>query len=452
MELEVNAWAQQQFGACELGDRRRTARAVRAAALFAADPSASTPAQAEQWSELKAIYRLFDQEEVTFEALMTPHWNQTRARASGHYLLLGDTTIVSFPRDIAGMGIVEGHGSGYLLHSSLMVSAEREEIFGLAGQTIYYRQAVPTGEKLHAKLNRARESEIWGEVIDKVGVPAADVRYTHVFDRGADNFEVYCHLLLKRADWVVRASNLTRRLDQPGGETSQQLQAYLAELPSAGSYEMQVSANRNQSARRATVEVRFGTISMPIPKNYGRYAKVCGIRRITMNVVEVLETHPPAETQPLRWVLYTSHVVQNFKQAWQVIGYYEKRPLIEEFHKALKMGCSLEARQYRTAARFAAVTAVLSVVALRLLQLRVVARLEPDRPAEEVVPRRWIRLLAAVRRRPLYTVREFYRALAGFGGFLGRKSDGEPGWITLWRGFEKLQLCLRGADALKTCG
>jgi hypothetical protein len=36
---------------------------------------------------------------------------------------------------------------------------------------------------------------------------------------------------------------------------------------------------------------------------------------------------------------------------------------------------------------------------------------------------------------------------------VGRKSDGEPGWITLWRGFEKLQLILRGVNYYDpTCG
>ena len=37
------------------------------------------------------------------------------------------------------------------------------------------------------------------------------------------------------------------------------------------------------------------------------------------------------------------------------------------------------------------------------------------------------------------TLREFWRAVARLGGFLARKSDGEPGWQTLWRGWLKLQ-------------
>lgn len=456
VELDVNLWAQQQFESCELGDARRTARAIKAAAQFAADPSASTPDQTETWSDCKAAYRLFDEEDVTFAALATPHWRQTVAAAPRHCLLIGDTTIVSFgaDRDIDGLGIIEGHTFGYLLHSALMVDADSEAIVGLAGQTIHYRRSVPTGETARQSKLRERETKVWGDVIDLAGPPPEGVRFTHVFDRGGDSFEVYCHLLLHRCDWVVRAATLTRLVRTPSGN-QEQLKHYLATLPPTGSYELKLRANHQQPARTAQVEVRQGAIGLPVPKDCGCYARECGITFMTMNVVEVREVNVPPGVAPLRWVLLTSHDTSTFDQAWRVIEYYEKRPLIEEFHKALKTGCRLEERQYRTARRLEALTAVLSVVAVRLLQLKSVARVDPERPAEQVVPKRWIHMLACVRksRKPIRTVRDFFRGLAGLGGFLGRKHDGEPGWITLWRGFEKLNLLLRGYDALhQKCG
>jgi hypothetical protein len=373
-------------------------------------------------------------------------------------LLLGDTTLVSFDgrRQISGMGIISsGKAVGYLLHSSLMVNATNGEIIGLAGQAIHYRRPVSPGEKQRDRLKRERESEIWGKVIDQVGAPRVGVRFTHIFDRGRDNFEVYCHLLMTQTDWVIRAAQLTRRIMTPDHQTMQ-LQEYLKSLPVAGTYHLAVRANHQQKARTARVEVRLGMVGLPCPRDCGRLAKQSGIRYITMNVVEVLETNPPSGSKPLRWVLYTSHSVQSFEDAWCVIGYYERRPLIEEFHKALKTGCRLEDRLYETAARWEAVTGMLSIVAVRLLQLKTVAKAEPHRPARELVPQKWIQMLSAVRtgkHREIHTARDFLRALAGLGGHLGRKQDGEPGWITLWRGFNKLHLLLRGAKALrKICG
>ena len=458
LELDVNTWAGQHFASCDLGDARRTARAVKMAAQFAANPSGSTPEQTETWADCKAAYRLFDSDDVTFSALATPHWEQTKARRSGHYLLLGDTTIMSFDgdRQISGMGIVtSGAAQGYLLHSSLMVHADQGDVIGLAGQTIYYRQRVPKSEKLRQRLLRARESEMWGQVIETVGPPPENVRFTHVFDRGGDNFEVYCHLLLTRADWVVRAAQLKRLICTPPGKQVQ-LREYLKTCAVAGTYELEVKANNDQPARTALVEVRCGAMGLPIPRECGRFARACGITFITMNVVEVRELNPPPKTKPLSWVLLSSHEVSTFEQARLVIGYYEQRPLIEEFHKALKTGCRLEERLYETAQRWEAVTAMLSIVAVRLLQLKTVAKAQPDRPAEELVPRRWITMLSALRtgkHKRIHTARDFLRALAGLGGHLGRKSDGEPGWITLWRGFHKLHLLLRGAAAItKRCG
>ncbi len=100
-------------------------------------------------------------------------------------------------------------------------------------------------------------------------------------------------------------------------------------------------------------------------------------------------------------------------------------------------------------------TGLLSVVAIRLPQLKFVARAEPDRPAERIVPGAWLDMLRALRKgnHQIKTVGQFFRSLAMLGGFLGRKRDGQPGWITIWRGLKKLLLCIRGANArYKKCG
>jgi hypothetical protein len=92
---------------------------------------------------------------------------------------------------------------------------------------------------------------------------------------------------------------------------------------------------------------------------------------------------------------------------------------------------------------------------VRLLQLRDVSRKAPDTPARKMVPPQWLEVLGKVLRRPrpIRTVKEFVRALASLGGFLGRKCDGEPGWMTIWRGLETLIVALRGYRAgLKKSG
>jgi len=457
--LEISQWAEQQFGSCELGDRRRTKRMVKLAAQAATKPDASTPEQTERWADCKAAYRLFNQDAVTFDAIIAPHCARTRVVGPGTWLLIADTTEVNFgcDREIAGAGRVgSAEGRGFYLHSAMVVAADSDEIIGMAAQDLYLRplKKVKRVNSVRRK-QRARETDVWGRVIDRVGAPPPGARFVHICDRGADNFEVYCHLLQQRSEWVIRGAQL-QRLVRDETDSERSLERILQDQPVAGTYALQVRANKDQPARTAELEVRHTRITVPRPRTgISRYVRDSGIDEIPMWVVEVREVRPPRGVEPLRWVLLTSERVRTLGDAWRVIEWYEKRPLIEEYHKCLKTGCRVEARQYQTAERLAPVIGLLSVLAVRLLQLKMVARVDPERPAAKVVPETWLAMLPLVlkKTKPIKTVRDFIRGLASLGGFLGRKSDGEPGWQTIWRGLETLLMCLRGAEAIrKKCG
>jgi hypothetical protein len=460
LTLDVGEWAEQQFGTCELGDQRRTKRMVKFAAQAAAKPDASTPQQTERWADCKAAYRMFDRKDVTFDAVIAPHCAATRAVGPGTWLVINDTTEINFgyDRDLPGVGRVGSiaEGRGFYLHTAMIAAADSQELVGLAAQDLYARPLQKVARVNSARRKKlARETEVWGRVIDRVGLPPAEARFVHVCDRGADDFEVYCHLLEQRAGWVIRAAQLTRLVDDcQNGERS--LEQVLADQEAVGSYELAVRANKNQPARTALLEVRCVRIIMPQPRSgVSRYVRLRGVTEIPMGAVEVREVHPPQGVEPLRWVLLTSEPVRGFADAWRIIEWYEKRPLIEEYHKCLKTGCRVEARQYQTGDRLAPVIGLLSVLAVRLLHLKTVAREQPNQPAAEVVPAEWLTALPLLikQRALLTTTREFFRGLASLGGFLGRKGDGEPGWQTIWRGLETLLLCLRGAKAIRNkCG
>jgi hypothetical protein len=400
----------------------------------------------------KGAYRLFDEDDVTFEAIARPHWEQTRRLASGRCLVINDTTELDFGKqhDIQGLAAIgNGSGRGFLLHNALLVAADNQEILGVAGQKIHYRKTRPKNETAAQRLKRERESKVWGELIDDVGRPAEGVQLVHVCDRGADGFEVFCHFVKQQTDWVVRASSLHRVIMTPDGETLP-LSEYLLTRPLAGTYELHLRARKDQPARTAKLEVRFGKLRMPAPVHQSPYVKACGLSSIEMWVVEVREVDAPKGVKPIAWVLYTSLPVTTFDEAWLIIEYYEARWLVEEYHKARKTGCRVTKRILREATRLEPMVGLMSVVAVRLLQLKSVARSDPDRPARQIVPRLWLVMLKVARKnlRRVYdlTIREFYRELAKLGGFLGRKSDGEPGWITIWRGWQKLNTMVRGAE------
>lgn len=453
----VTEWAQLNFGNCQLGDKRRTNRLMQVAQDIASNPSASLPNQIETWGDLRAAYNLFDRDEVTFEAIARPHWELTKQRATGRNLVIGDTTEIDFGknRQIEGLGPTgNGSGQGFLLHNALLVDADSEEIIGVAGQTIHYRnRKSKKKENRSQRLKRKRESQVWGTVIDQVGPPREDVSWIHVLDRGGDNFEVYCHLLQQRSGWVVRASKLNRYVLVGESEERMKLSDYLPQLKLLGSYTLSLRARPQQPAREAQLEVRVGRIKVPPPHHVSPWVRKLKQPPIAMNVVEVVEVNAPAGVTPIRWILFTSLSMETFEDAWEVITYYESRWLIEEYHKALKTGCRAESRQLKTAGRLEAFVGLTGVVAVRLLQLKSLARTKPDVPAQRVVPRVWLQMLKLARKK-LHrvhdlTVGQFYREIAMLGGFLGRKCDGNPGWITIWRGWEKLNTYVYVASKLK---
>lgn len=460
-QIDATDWAKQQFADCQLGDRRRTKRLIKVAEQVTNDPSASFPDQMKSWGDLKAAYRLFDCEDVTFEAIAQSHWRKTRAVAPGRYLVLADTTEIDFgyKRDIKGLSkIGNGSSRGFLLHNGLLVEAESQSVVGVAGQTIHYRKPRPKKENAAQRFKRQRESRVWGDVIDQIGPPDEGVQLVHVCDRGADDFEVFCHLQQNNCDWVIRAASLHRHVITSDGDKTP-LREYLPSLPVAGTYELPMRARPGQPARTATLEVRFGTLAMPVPKHKSPYVKALDPQPIEMSVIWVREVDAPADASPIEWVLYSSQPVTTFEEALLVIEDYECRWLVEEYHKALKTGCRVEGRLLRETDRLEAMVGLMSIVSVRLLQLKSVARSDPDRPARSVVPLLWLQMLKAARKKLRrvhdLTIYEFYREVAKLGGFLGRKSDGEPGWITIWRGWEKLNTLVQGARLaieLKKCG
>ena len=85
-------WVKDQFSQCELGNSLRTRRLQKVAAAMLSCPEQSLPKQNAAWADLKAAYRLFDNDRVTFDAVAEPHWKQTRRTKPGRYLLISDTT------------------------------------------------------------------------------------------------------------------------------------------------------------------------------------------------------------------------------------------------------------------------------------------------------------------------------------------------------------------------
>jgi hypothetical protein len=123
-----------------------------------------------------------------------------------------------------------------------------------------------------------------------------------------------------------------------------------------------------------------------------------------------------------------------------IVGYYEARWLIEEFHMGLKTGCAIEERQLESLHALSNFLAFATITACKLLQLRDASRSSEPRLASEVLTPTQLLLLrrAEPKLSEQCSARQALRAIATLGGFYGSNKNAMPGWRTLALGFQLL--------------
>lgn len=467
--MDVAEWAIVEFGGAELHDQRRSKRLVHVAAQLAADPHGRLPESFDKWSELKAAYRLLEDPGTTREALLATHTRRVReeCRGTGDFLFVEDTTELDFSSHPAaeGLGLIgNGKGRGLFVHSTLAMRIDswnpRQEpqvtISGLAAQHCWVRvqyKGAAKEKKAH-RFARSRESQRWAAAIEQIGPPSVGTRYTFMADREADIFEAIQRCQNRQWDFLVRAHQPRALVDAQGSVFDA-----VASAPVAGRFAIQMRSRpqrvtrdkrtgKPKRVRKAhggcTVEldVRVCTVQLRAPWRPGESAQPQ-----TVNVVEAREVNATPQEDPIHWVLLTSWPCDSQQAAMRVVKTYTRRWLIEEYHKALKTGTGIEDSQLETAQRIEALLAILAVVSVRLLNRKLLATSHPNETVNiEEIGQETLLILEATFGRPPdgWTHRNLLRSIARMGGFIGRKNDGEPGWITIWRGWQRLMPMIQG--------
>lgn len=460
----LRAWAVKEFGGAELSDVRRVERVVSIGEAMAASPGATLPKMFARRYDLKATYEFLRHPEATPDQLQAGHRDKTLVEMEqpGTYVLLEDTSEILCTKEgeIEGLGPVGASKNkkiGFHLHSVLCVrwpeqveakapSRPSVEVIGLADQQYYVRQPRDKKRISQRRLRPAEELEsvLWERASERIGAAPSSVavKWVKVSDRGSDIYDHIRECQRQGHRFVIRAS-INRALVASSGESDGRLFDRISNSDSLGQIELDLRARSGQAARTAYLNVSVTPIVMRSPQAY-RHAQ--GTRpAIECTAVRVWEATAPSGVEPLEWVLVTDLPAETFAQACEIAQTYATRWLIEEFHKALKTGMGVEQLQLTTAHAWFAATALMSIAALRLIRVRENVRRTPAAPAEASdLSELELKVLRARCGKPLLTVQEVALALGRLGGHLNRKSDGLPGWITLWRGWRELQTLVEG--------
>lgn len=462
-------WAQSEFRDVNLGDERLRKRLIKLADSLSESPESPINQACNTWPEAKAAYRFFQNDDVYEKDISASHVRQTikRAKMQDMILSIQDTRYFSYTnhKKTTGLGVIskrpgtnvkEISSLGVIMHTAFCVTTEGLPL-GILDQNIFSRKPIP--EDLRANKKRShntnvaiedKESARWLDSLKRMHVAVKDsnvnVRVVTVCDREGDFYELI-ELVnnLEGASILVRArgDRMINKSSRYTEKTDCRLWSYIQGLPNQGTIEVEIPAKDQKPARTAVLETRFGSFKMNPPRNLLRH-KTEVLPDIDLNAVYVMERNPPEGEEPLEWMLLTDLPVNTFDEAVEKVRWYCLRWRIEVFHKILKSGLRVEQCRLQTADRLIRYLTVMSIIAWRIYWITLIARTNPELPCTPLLAEdEWKVLYSKIHRTKSYPktpprIREVVRWIAMLGGFLARKGDGEPGVITLWRGWKRL--------------
>lgn len=445
----MESWAEEEVATGVFGDSRLARRLMRTLEALASHPASSVPQACGSWAATKGAYRFWSSERVTPEAIRASHARSTQARIHGprRVLVIQDTTELDFTHHpkTRGLGYLSATThSGLRVHSSMVVSVEGVPQ-GRIHQQVWTRDPATKGksEQRHRRKTSEKESQRWltacEAIQDAVG---EDTEAVIVADQEADMYDLFA-IPLRRGVFLLIRGRHNRRVT---AETKSLCETVRQASPCA-KLVVSVSHRDGQPPRQATVSIRAASVEICPPCGRPRAEHVGPIR---IQVILTEELEPPSGVTPLSWLLLTTLPVQGWQDAVRCVQWYALRWLIERYHYVLKSGCQVEQLQLETADRLhrALATYCLAtycIVACRLLWASYQARATPDASCEGILTsEEWQTLYCIVHKTTALpnappTMREAVRGIAQLGGFLARRSDGEPGVKCLWRGWRRLQ-------------
>ncbi|MGH7592518.1 MAG: IS4 family transposase [Gemmatimonadales bacterium] len=452
-------WVGQEFAGVDLSDKRLDRRLLKTAELLAKSPASPINEACGDWPSTQAAYRLFDNPKATPAAILEPHRAATVARMAAHggpILVMQDTVFFSYGKHVntRGLGPIGKSNNteerGLIMHNALAFTATGVPL-GLLSQNIWARQPIPEEDyvekivRLQCTAIEEKESSKWLLALQEtVALAPAGVPVVTVADRESDFFEFLTQAKEQRARYLIRART-DRHLVPEDSEGSARMLEAINAAAVLGTLAIQIPSNGSRKARAASLEVRVTQVTIKPPQRRGAARASGSTEPVTVTLIAATETAPLNDTEAVSWVLLTNLAVKGFEEACEKVQWYGRRWGIEIWHKVLKSGCKVEDCLLEEAERLKRYLTLFSIIGVRLMHVAYLARAQPDLPASEVFSTAEIQVLYLRVNKTLPppagqppTLREVVRMLGKLGGHLGRKGDGEPGVLVLWRGWMRL--------------
>ena len=481
--LDMDSWAENEFGGAAL-NRALVKRMVKSVKIQSMAPSKTFfSAACGDQAAVTGYYRMIERPEdgaFTPEAILSAHRERTlkRLRGAGTALLIQDGTDLNFAthRGCADLGVISRNKGaagtlGIHMHSTFAVNGN-----GVPLGVPRIEFDCPDGKADRGKPPEERKSARWlrgWRDASELAAAAPETRVISVMDREGDIAALFAERQAKGgAELLVRAKH-DRAF--PDGKS---LFERVRTAPSDGEHTICIDrasprrAARGQKgfagreARRATTELRWQALEVPVPK--AERARL-GKEPMRLTAVHVYETDPPAGAGAVEWLLLTTLPVHSRKAAIEALDLYALRWRIEDWHRILKSGCDVEKTAHNTAGRIKRAVALNAVIAWRLSALTLLGRTTPELPALKLFARSEIAMLLDYAREMKFSLPcrtdpelapeldavslgEAVQLVARLGGYLNRKHDGPPGHQIIWDGYARLSSGAQTMERIREYG
>lgn len=448
--IATQEWAIKNFGKALLFNKKKINRLVTIAARLAEAKGASLARLYDRWYDTKATYNLLKQPIMTPNSIQKPHREitiQNIKNWSDDVLAIEDSSEFEWNHKdpIEGLGPI-GSGrdcdQGFILHSTLAIGVTKKgklEVLGLPFQQYYVRPPKREKKKVRSRSDELMETDLWTNVIKEKALPAFS-KVIRVCDRAADIYENLIetkeygcrHIFRLRHDRIVLPEGL-------------QVKSLMTNYDVMGLTQIEKRIKDGTKSEIIKLNMNWKKVSIRAPARPG-----FGIGKLPDFEETVVHVWGESEIgEKVEWFLYTDIEVNSVEDAVKVVQYYAIRWIIEIYHKILKTGLRAENLQLETAHALFAAISIMSIVGLRILDLRERLRMDPESPAKESgLNELELTMLGKYLKRDLKTVRCVALAIGRLGGHQNRKSDGMPGVLSLWWGMSRFLGIMEGVHLM----
>lgn len=519
------------------GDKRLDKRLGNILEALAKQPEASIPVKSNDWHEIKAAYRFFDNDAVDHIKILQPHYQATIERIATEKIVLiaQDTTELDYSSKKATTGLGKLHyenHKGAFLHASIAVTPDRI-CLGVVGAKFFTRDTLGKKNQHNIPIED-KESIRWLEgysIANDIAASCPNTTIVSIADRECDIYEALAASKANcgGAQWIIRNSKnrclsdidvttsddvVDNALDTDIPNKKDKLWKRLDQSAVIGTIKFDINRTPKRQARHVEQEIRAVNVTLQVPHRKvckieeftttteantvvivdnklqffdgvnlhntnadkltklqkqefidlkleigtiinkklvaALFKKVDGIKQrislppVTINAVMAREINAPEGVKPIEWILLTSLPIATAEACLQIVDWYLCRWQIEIFFKILKDGCKVEKLQLQTLDRLTNCIALYMIISWRILFMTMLGRACPNLPCTIVFStEEWqTAYMVTYRKQPPPTpptLNEMIIMVAGFGGFLKRKCDKNPGNKSLWIGIQRVR-------------